>query len=71
MLDEATSALDRKNEKLIQRTLDNLSKNCTTISIAHRTKTIMNADIIYVLNKGVIEEHGKFSELKRYKDYQM
>lgn len=55
LLDEATSALDRKNEKLIQKTLDKISTSRTTISIAHRTKTIMNADIIYVLNKGVIE----------------
>lgn len=69
LLDEATSALDRKNEKLIQKTLDNISQNRTTISIAHRTKTIMSADIIYVLNRGIIEERGKFRELKRYKDY--
>lgn len=55
LLDEATSALDRKNEKLIQKTLDRISQSRTTISIAHRTKTIMGADIIYVLNKGVIE----------------
>jgi ATP-binding cassette subfamily B (MDR/TAP) protein 1 len=55
LLDEATSALDRKNEKLIQKTLDKISKNRTTISIAHRTKTIMSADIIYVLSKGIIE----------------
>jgi len=54
-LDEATSALDRKNEKLIQKTLDRISQSRTTISIAHRTKTIMGADIIYVLNQGVIE----------------
>lgn len=55
LLDEATSALDRKNEKLIQKTLDRISQSRTTISIAHRTKTIIGADIIYVLNKGVIE----------------
>ena len=39
------------------------------MTIAHRAKTIMNADIIYVLSKGKIEEKGKFSELKRFKDH--
>ncbi len=38
------------------------------MTIAHRAKTIMNSDIIYVLNKGTVEEKGKFNELKRFKD---
>lgn len=39
------------------------------MTIAHRAKTIMNADIIYVLNKGKIEEKGKFNDLKRFKGH--
>ena len=55
LLDEATSALDRKNEKLIQNTLNRISKGRTTISIAHRTKTIMTADNIIVVAKGLVK----------------
>lgn len=40
------------------------------MTIAHRAKTIMNSDIIYVLSKGKVEEKGKFNELKRFKDHQ-
>lgn len=43
ILDEATSALDRKNEKLIQKTLDQFSSGRTTLAIAHRILTIANA----------------------------
>ncbi len=39
------------------------------MTIAHRAKTIMNSDIIYVLSKGTVEEKGKFNELKRFKDH--
>ena len=60
LLDEATSALDRRNEKLIQNTLNEISEGRTTITIAHRVKTIMNSDLIYVLDKGGIAEKGKF-----------
>ena len=49
ILDEATSALDRRNEKLIQRTLDEISRGVTTLTIAHRVKTIMRAQKIFVL----------------------
>jgi ATP-binding cassette subfamily B (MDR/TAP) protein 1 len=44
LLDEATSALDRKNERLIQETLDKLSRGRTTVTVAHRLRTIMNAE---------------------------
>ena len=54
ILDEATSALDRRNEKLIQTTLDKISNGVTTLTIAHRVKTIMNANKIFVLNSGKI-----------------
>jgi ATP-binding cassette subfamily B (MDR/TAP) protein 1 len=71
ILDEATSALDRRNEKLIQRTLDKLSNGVTTLTIAHRIKTIMNANRIFVLSAGTIEESGKFRELKRFKELEI
>jgi ATP-binding cassette, subfamily B (MDR/TAP), member 1 len=68
VLDEATSALDRRNEKLIQSTLDRVSKGVTTLIVAHRIKTIMNANLIYVVKPGAILEKGKFKELDRFKD---
>ena len=54
LFDEATSALDRRNERLIQNTLDDVVNNRTSITVAHRVRTIMHSDIIYVLNKGKI-----------------
>lgn len=69
LLDEATSALDRRNERLIQETLERVTQGMTTITVAHRVKTIMNSDLIYVFSKGGIAEKGKFSELSMYKNY--
>lgn len=69
LLDEATSALDRRNERLIQETLEKVTQGMTTITVAHRVKTIMNSDLIYVFSKGGIAEKGKFSELSMYKNY--
>ena len=68
LLDEATSALDRKNEKLVQNTLNEISHGLTTVTVAHRVRTIMSADIIYVIEKGNIKEKGLFKELERYKN---
>jgi subfamily B ATP-binding cassette protein MsbA len=63
LLDEATSALDTESEKLVQDALNNLMKNRTSLVIAHRLSTIQNADIIIVLEKGVIVEQGKHQDL--------
>lgn len=63
ILDEATSALDNESEKFIQRSLDELKKNRTTLVIAHRLSTIENADLIVVMNEGKIVEKGSHEEL--------
>jgi subfamily B ATP-binding cassette protein MsbA len=63
ILDEATSALDSVTEKLIQDSLENLSKGCTVIMIAHRLSTIVRADKVVVLEKGRIVEQGTYPEL--------
>lgn len=63
ILDEATSALDSKSEHLIQEALNVLLKDRTSIIIAHRLSTVINADRIVVLNKGKIEEIGTHQQL--------
>jgi ATP-binding cassette, subfamily B, bacterial len=70
ILDEATSALDNESERLIQRSLELLSQNRTTIVIAHRLSTIRNADEIIVLTDEGIKERGNHDELIKNKgDY--
>jgi len=61
--DEATSALDSSTEKEIQKNLENISKNKTTLIIAHRLSTAANADNIIVLDKGSIIEQGTHESL--------
>ena len=63
LLDEATSALDTQNEHEVQAALTSLMKNRTSIVIAHRLNTVMNADKILVMDKGVIVESGTHKEL--------
>jgi len=63
ILDEATSALDTQSERLIQEALEHLMKNRTSIVIAHRLSTVINADRILVMERGKIVEHGRHEEL--------
>ncbi len=63
ILDEATSALDTKTEQDIQSALDAVSANRTTLVIAHRLSTVINADEIIVLRAGEIAERGTHSQL--------
>ena len=63
LLDEATSSLDSKTEEKIQKALDQLILNKTTIVIAHRLSTILNSDKIYVVDSGKIIDSGKHEEL--------
>jgi subfamily B ATP-binding cassette protein MsbA len=59
LLDEATSSLDSESESVIQHAIENLTKNKTTIIIAHRLSTVMNCDKILVFENGQIIEEGK------------
>lgn len=63
ILDEATSALDTETEKIIQKSLEELSENRTTIVIAHRLATVRNADQVFVVTPKGIEEQGTYDEL--------
>lgn len=67
LLDEPTSSLDTKNEDLVQNAISNLVKDKTVVMIAHRLKTIENADQIIVLEKGRVIEVGSHRELIKQK----
>lgn len=69
IMDEATSNLDTITEKAIQNTIEDCTKNVTTIIIAHRLSTIKRCDRIYVLEKGAIIEEGNHEALLEKKRY--
>ena len=61
--------MDSKNEQDVQQSLDKIMKYKTSISIAHRIKTIRNADLIMVFEKGEIVEQGSYNELVKNKGH--
>jgi ABC-type multidrug transport system fused ATPase/permease subunit len=63
LLDEATSALDSESEKYIQQALQELTRNRTTLMIAHRLSTVINADQILVIDEGKLVGQGTHTEL--------
>ena len=63
VLDEATSALDTVSERIVQKALDVAARNRTTIAIAHRLSTVINADVIFVIDGGEIVDRGTHDEL--------
>ncbi|MEY3332030.1 MAG: hypothetical protein RLZZ176_330 [Cyanobacteriota bacterium] len=63
ILDEATSAVDNETEAAIQRSLERITVNRTTIAIAHRLSTVRNADCIYVMEHGKLVEAGTHEQL--------
>lgn len=65
IFDEATSALDNESEKVVQKALEKLAKDRTTIVIAHRLSTIQNADRILFLSDNGIEEEGTHEDLMK------
>ena len=73
ILDEATSSVDNETEAAIQRSLEKIIKGRSTILIAHRLSTIVNADKIYVIDRGQVIGEGNHDELiissKTYKDF--
>lgn len=69
IFDEATSSLDNESEAFIHESMIELSKNRTTLIIAHRLSTVKNADLIYVMQNGEITEVGSHEELMNIKGY--
>ncbi|MBD1861636.1 MULTISPECIES: ABC transporter ATP-binding protein [Trichocoleus] len=69
VLDEATSALDTVSERLVQQAIDELSRDRTTIVIAHRLSTVQKADQIAVMDKGSVVELGSHEELLKQGGY--
>lgn len=63
LFDETTSALDNSSQDYIKKTIDNLIKDHTVVIVAHRLSTIMDADIIYLVDKGKVVDSGTHNEL--------
>ena len=72
LFDEATSALDNESQEYIKKTIDELVNDHTVIIVAHRLSTIIDADVINVIDKGELEASGSHNELLKkslvYKD---
>ena len=73
LLDEATSALDKESEIEVQKSINELQKGRTSVAVAHRLSTIIDSDVIFYLEYGVVKEKGTHNELlaKRGKYYQL
>ncbi len=69
IFDEATSSLDTESEAYIQKAMEELSQNRTTIIIAHRLSTVRKADLLYVMNNGEIVEQGSHEQLMKNEGY--
>lgn len=69
IFDEATSALDNESEALVQDSMERLCRNRTTIIIAHRLSTVRNADYVFCLRNGRVEEYGSHHELLEKNGY--
>jgi ABC-type bacteriocin/lantibiotic exporter with double-glycine peptidase domain len=65
VLDEPTSALDCEHEQVVLDTLNSLKTKHTVVLVSHHTGAVMNCDHIYVLDQGMIVEHGSHQELLR------
>ena len=63
LFDEATSALDNENQSKIKQAIDNLVKDHTIVIVAHRLSTIIDADIIYLIDDGKVVAEGTHKEL--------
>lgn len=69
ILDEATSALDTESEKMVQKAISNLMQNRTSFTIAHRLSTVIESDVIIVMDSGKISDMGTHAELLERSEY--
>ncbi|KAM3420652.1 hypothetical protein BST61_g3908 [Cercospora zeina] len=68
IFDEATSAIDVRSERIVARAIENIARDRTTIVVTHRLSTVQNADMIVVLENGMVVEHGPRTELASKED---